>query len=316
MKILWVKDGKLGHEKQVKALLDEISRDLNTLITENITKSFFLEVFEFLSFGLIKTDKGNLKGQSFDLIIGAGNKSFIRMANLSKIYKSTKIVSILCPNYFLRNRFDHICIPIHDNHKKIDKNKKITFEGSLSSVFDVDTNPDISMIAIGGNNKHFQFDIDSLLKQINYLVSLYPNINWYIFNSRRTPPEMNTQILKLTKNYKNISFIDVDNLYSLDLFKKYIKESSMKIVTPDSVNMVYECLSSKGETILLNMPSKKNNKIVFSINALKKDKRVGHILISNLSEGISTHKLEKQNKYFDVLREVEKLSYSILKSIN
>ena len=316
MKILWVKDGKLGHEKQVKALLDEISRDLNTLITENITKSFFLEVFEFLSFGLIKTDKGNLKGQSFDLIIGAGNKSFIRMANLSKIYKSTKIVSILCPNYFLRNRFDHICIPIHDNHKKIDKNKKITFEGSLSSVFDVDTNPDISMIAIGGNNKHFQFDIDSLLKQINYLVSLYPNINWYIFNSRRTPPDMNTQILKLTKNYKNISFIDVDNLNSLDLFKKYIKESSMKIVTPDSVNMVYECLSSKGETILLNMPSKKNNKIVLSINALKKDKRVGHILISNLSEGISTHKLEKQNKYFDVLREVEKLSYSILKSIN
>ena len=90
MKILWIKDGKLGHEKQVKALLDEISKDLDTIITENITKSFFLEVFEFLSFGLIKTDKGNLKDQSFDLIIGAGNKSFIRMANLSKIYKSTK----------------------------------------------------------------------------------------------------------------------------------------------------------------------------------------------------------------------------------
>ena len=238
------------------------------------------------------------------------------MANLSKIYKSTKIVSILCPNYFLRNRFDHICIPIHDNHKKIDNNKKITFEGSLSSVFDVDTNSGISMIAIGGTNKHFKFDIDSLLKQINYVVSLYPNINWHIFNSRRTPQEMNTQILKLTKNYKNIDFIDVDNSNSLDLFKKYIKESSMKIVTPDSVNMVYECLSSKGETILLNMPSKKNNKIVLSIQALKKDKRVGHILISNLSGGITTHKLEKQNKYFDVLREVEKLSYSILKNIN
>ena len=90
----------------------------------------------------------------------------------------------------------------------------------------------------------------------------------------------------------------------------------MKIVTPDSVNMVYECLSSRGETILLNMPSKKNNKIVRNINALKKDKRVGYMSISNLSEGITTHKLEKQNKYFDVLREVEKLSYSILKSIN
>ena len=26
MNILWIKDGKIGHEKQVKALLDEISK--------------------------------------------------------------------------------------------------------------------------------------------------------------------------------------------------------------------------------------------------------------------------------------------------
>ena len=316
MKILWVKDGKLGHEKQVEALLNEISKDVDTIITENITKSFILEVIEFLSFGLIKADKGNLKEQSFDLIIGAGNKSFIRMANLAIIYKNSKIISILCPNYFLRGRFDHICVPIHDNHKKIDSNKKITFEGSLSSVFDIDTNPNVSMVAIGGNNKHFHFNVDSLLKQINYIVSLYPNINWHIFNSRRTPEDMNIQITKLTKSHKNLFFIDVDNSNSLDLFKKYIKEASIKLVTPDSVNMVYECLSSRGETILLNMPSKSSNKIVLSINALKKDKRVGHILTSDLSKGITTHKIEKQNKYFDVLREVEKLSYSILKSIN
>ena len=316
MKILWVKDSKLGHEKQVKALLKEISKDRDTTITEDITKSFILEVIEFLSFGFMQTNKENLKEQNFDLIIGAGNKAFIRMANLAIICRNAKIVSILCPNYFLRSRFDHICTPIHDNHKKIDSNKKITFEGSLSSVSAIDTDPNVSMVAIGGKNKHFHFDIDSLLKQINYIVSLYPGINWYIFNSRRTPVNMNNQISKLTNNHKNIYFIDVDNLNSLDLFKKYIKEASMKIVTPDSVNMVYECLSSRGETILLHMPSKKKNKIVLNINALKKDKRVGHISTSNLSEGITTHRLEKQNKYFDVLREVEKLSYSILKSIN
>ena len=240
----------------------------------------------------------------------------ITSKNVSVVYKNTKIISILCPNYFLRDRFDHICVPIHDNHKKIDSNKKITFEGSLSSVFDIDTNPNVSMVAIGGNNKHFHFDVNSLLKQINYIVSLYPNINWHIFNSRRTPEDMNIQITKLTKSHKNLFFIDVDNSNSLDLFKKYIKEASIKLVTPDSVNMVYECLSSRGETILLNMPSKSSNKIVLSINALKKDKRVGHILTSDLSKGITTHKIEKQNKYFDVLREVEKLSYSILKSIN
>ena len=44
MKILWVKDGKLGHEKQVEALLSEISKDVDTIITENVTKSFILEI--------------------------------------------------------------------------------------------------------------------------------------------------------------------------------------------------------------------------------------------------------------------------------
>ena len=81
MKILWVKDGKLGHEKQVEALLNEISKDVDTIITENVTKSFILELLNFYHL-VIQTDKENLKEQNFDLIIGAGNKSFIRMANL------------------------------------------------------------------------------------------------------------------------------------------------------------------------------------------------------------------------------------------
>ena len=118
MKILWVKDGKLGHEKQVEALLNEISKDVDTIITENVTKSFILEIIEFLSFGFIQTDKANLKEQNFDLIIGAGNKSFIRMANLAIIYRTTKVVSILCPNYFLRSRFDHICIVKFDRFSR------------------------------------------------------------------------------------------------------------------------------------------------------------------------------------------------------
>ena len=35
----------------------------------------------------------------------------------------------------------------------------------------------------------------------------------------------------------------------------------MKIITQDSVNMIYESLSSRGETILFNMDYFKNNKI-------------------------------------------------------
>ena len=34
MNILWIKDGKKGHEKQVKALLDELSKTININIYE------------------------------------------------------------------------------------------------------------------------------------------------------------------------------------------------------------------------------------------------------------------------------------------
>ena len=42
MNILWIKDGKIGHEKQVKVLLDEISK------TEDIT--VFEEEFKISTF--------------------------------------------------------------------------------------------------------------------------------------------------------------------------------------------------------------------------------------------------------------------------
>ena len=37
MNILWIKDGKKGHEKQVKVLLDEISKNIDIKILKKIT---------------------------------------------------------------------------------------------------------------------------------------------------------------------------------------------------------------------------------------------------------------------------------------
>ena len=46
MNILWIKDGKKGHEKQVKALLEELSKTISIKVYEenyyiNSTKRFF-----------------------------------------------------------------------------------------------------------------------------------------------------------------------------------------------------------------------------------------------------------------------------------
>ena len=41
MNILWVKDNNIGHEKQVKNLLDEISKKIDLNIDERLVKGFF-----------------------------------------------------------------------------------------------------------------------------------------------------------------------------------------------------------------------------------------------------------------------------------
>ena len=60
MNILWIKDGKKGHEKQVKVLLEELSKTISINIYEenyqiNSIKKFF-DIFHHLTFYIFKKD--------------------------------------------------------------------------------------------------------------------------------------------------------------------------------------------------------------------------------------------------------------------
>ncbi len=66
MNILWVKDNNIGHEKQVKNLLDEISKKIDLHIDERLVKGFF-PFFTYLE---------NVEEKKYDLIIGAGHKTY------------------------------------------------------------------------------------------------------------------------------------------------------------------------------------------------------------------------------------------------
>ena len=66
MNILWVKDNNIGHEKQVKNLLDEISKKIDLHIDERLVKGFS-PFFKYLE---------NVEEKKYDLIIGAGHKTY------------------------------------------------------------------------------------------------------------------------------------------------------------------------------------------------------------------------------------------------
>jgi len=368
MNVLWVKDKKIGHEKQVKALLDELSKLNEINIFEDEVSIRFEDklaglLYEFnnklggylyrwinRSDSILGSDHEETynwwiqrlyKDKNIDIIIGAGHGTYTRILDLKealslKLIPASKIatkdfmsshyvkdknsnikaIAVLTPSFRLKE-FDLICAPNHDSHrlKAIDNNKKIFYEGSLAKVYDQLPNEDIGFIGLGGKNKHFKFDVNNIFKQIQYITSLYPSKNWYIFNSRRTPKKLNkliTDYIEINK-MTNVSFENFNdiNVYSYD---EIISQSSIKVVTQDSVNMVYESLSSKGETILFNMDYMKMNKIVKLVHNLLKNKKVGYIDDGDLADGLKAMKIVKQHDR-TLYAEVEKLAYSINKYI-
>jgi len=107
MNILWIKDNNVGHEKQVKVLLDELSktRDINVI---QLNVKGFHPFFTYVD---------PVQENLFDLIIGAGHKTYSFIIDIKKSQKkSCKTVAILTPS-FNKDKFDLICAPAHDQNK-------------------------------------------------------------------------------------------------------------------------------------------------------------------------------------------------------
>jgi len=317
MNILWIKDGKKGHEKQVQALLEELSRTIDIKIYEenyhiSSLKRFFDIFHHSTSYVFKKYDSCKIlksyNQNDVHLVVGAGSNIHIRILLLKKalkdIYNKDIIaISVLTPSLF-KNEFDFICAPKHDEIKLSNYKNIVFFEGSIAKVSTQEPDDDIGLIGLGGTNKHFVFNEDDLIKQIEYILSLYPNKDWYLFSSRRTTELMISKINILSNSYSNL-------ITTHQSFDEIIRRASIKFITQDSMNMVYESLSSKGQTLVFNMKYKNENKITKQIKKLLENKQIGYIENISMSDGLKKIKIQPQNPHHEVFAEVEKLSFQL-----
>ena len=298
MRIWWFKDSKIGHEKQVRAILDNLACSEDFILEEiSSNNPIWLELLLYMLKIRPKIDSIP------DIIIGAGSKTNIPMLR-HKLHKKTKVISVMKPQFF-QKRFDLILAPRHD-FLAIPENVH-TYIGSLAKVRISNDLENIGLIVIGGINRHFDFNHDHILLQINFITSLYPEINWIVFNSRRTPQKFNTEIKKNKDIKKFVNFNE--NFEPLD---NYISKAKIKFVTPDSINMIFESLSSSGETFLFQMKKFKDNKITMLIEDIKINKFVGYLEKQQVEgSGIKKLSLAQPNKLHEPFREVEKVVYKI-----
>ena len=316
MNVYWFQDSKTGHLKQVQALLDQLKKEteLSLITIKNSDQESFSEMF---------SRRDQFSGQT--ILIGAGHDVYSTILQAKKylqkfISKNIYSIAVLRPSYKL-NSFDLIVAPEHDfRNRRLPKNV-ISFKGSLAVTSQIPVDDSKAIIAIGGPSKHYKFDQKILMKQLNYILSVYPKHKFKIFNSRRTPDALNIKLKDNLSNYPNAKFIHLNSPES-DTFQDSLNRSSLKFVTPDSSNLVFEALSVKGQTYLIQIESPTyrrifgSKKIRESMNELVNTKRVGVVSILNKKVGVDISTIESPALHFEPLAEVEKVSFSIMKFIN
>ena len=316
MNVYWFQDSKTGHLKQVQALLGQLKKETELSITP-------INFSNHESLPAMLSNKNKLDGPT--ILIGAGHDVYSKILRSKKyIEKLTDqdifSIAVLRPSYKL-NSFDLIVAPEHDFRKGNLPKNVISFQGSLAATSQVPIDESKAIIAIGGPSKHYKFDQEILMKQLHYILSLHPKHKFKIFNSRRTPDTLNVELKNELNNYPNSKFIHLNSPES-DVFQKTLNESALKFVTPDSSNLVFEALSTKGQTYLIQIESSRyrrifgTKKIRESMHELVHSKRVGVVSILNKKGGIDVSRIEAPSPHFEPLAEVEKVSFSIMKFIN
>ena len=305
MEIWWYKDNKIGHTKQVSVLIDELKKEFDVSLKEiKCKKSMLLDVFNLCSAFIVKDAH-----KKPDILIGAGHSTYLKILADKVKYggKKTKSIAIMKPS-FLRSWFDLICAPEHDYDKSIENNT-YTFKGSLAKVIDEPPDNDLGLIAIGGVNNHYEFLNDEIYKQIEFIINLHQKDKWFIYNSRRTDRDLSIKLSALADN-SSIEFIDVDNK-SAPKLSSVMSRASSKFVTPDSVNLVFESLSTQGSTYLLHLIKKRNHKITKLMSNLILTRDVGHVESKNMTENLQTYSIKSPIDSLQTYAEVEKVAYKI-----
>jgi len=198
-----------------------------------------------------------------DLIIAAGTGTHRLLLALRRL-RNTKTLIIMKPG-FPRTWVDGAIIPAHDG---IAQNKDtLVTEGVINTVTPLAriTDKPEALLLLGGPSPHFDWDDDVVFGQITHLIGEYPQWRWMISGSRRTPELLRARLDELAG--PRITVADPDSTHE-DWLSHQVAASRAIWVTPDSMSMVCEAVTSGVPTGLFQLSEHPDSRVASGVQRL------------------------------------------------
>jgi mitochondrial fission protein ELM1 len=258
---VWIiSDDKPGHLNQSKGLTDALLRLRPNWIIEVIPAMPSVDA-AVTAFTTSKKDDHQPA-----IILAAGHRTHTTALALSRKTGARSVV-IMKPTLPV-SWFDLGLIPEHDQPKTRDK--IVVTKGALNRMQPSRKEPNSGMVMVGGPSKHYGWDSDDIISQIRTLIA-NSSRSWQITTSRRTPPEMLSDLQALVS--ENVRFLPARQT-DHNWIGENLPKSELCWVTPDSVSMVYEALTAGCRVGTFTLPDPSDSRVVRGLQALIDERRI------------------------------------------
>ncbi|WP_165857671.1 ELM1/GtrOC1 family putative glycosyltransferase [Marinobacter sp. JSM 1782161] len=205
--------------------------------------------------------------ESPDWIVAAGSGTHRLLLSLRR---RARTVVLMRPG-FPRRWVDYAIIPAHDEPQADDRT--LVTIGALNTMTPMArlSQKRHGLMLIGGPSKHFAWNADPILDQVDRLRTGYPQWHWTVSSSRRTPEEVIVALR--SRAGAHFTFRDHRDTHSLWL-SHALADSRACWITPDSVSMVYESLTAGIPTGVFDLPPRDSSRVAHGVTQLLDEHRV------------------------------------------
>jgi len=264
LKIWRFVDGKPGHERQSEGLIHSLSALCQTEVAcFDVTGGRLRSLRRLIDFY-----RNQKRGEKPDLLMGAGHRTHLSLV-FGRWLTGARSVVLMKPS-LPRGWFDYRIIPEHDGPRGSER--ELVVQGVLNTVTRGKSHAaDKGVILIGGPCRHVDWIDESVLKQVRHVVGKDSTIQWSLTTSRRTPSPLCEAFDQLqAENFRYVSHTKTGPNWVAE----HLAQSGQAWVSPDSVSMVYEALTSGSHVGVFDMHLKGGGKLKLSVDRLVEDHMV------------------------------------------